>query len=340
MVIKLIEDKDLWDNFVDQSFDGSLFHKWDCLKIMEKYTKSKLLSYGIYKGDVLICIFPLFFMNSKGLKMIFSPPPGTGVTRLGFVMNQEFDTLKQNKKEAYLNIVTDAFNEEMKKISPNYVHISLVPNFLDIRSFVWNNYSTEQYLIYIINLNSSLDEIWSGFDKDLRNEIKKAGSMNLKLLKSDSVSIFYELSKARYKDKGLNFSVNKTYLEEMLKTYPENLGLYYLYDSNDNIISASINCSYKDKFVVWMGGLKTYNQRSQKKIYSNEYMIWEFIKKAKNTDCKIFDWGGGPKTISQFKSKFNPTLGICMTIQKKDNFGKFVEWSYLNFIKRIYTWQI
>lgn len=74
----------------------------------------------------------------------------------------------------------------------------------------------------------------------------------------------------------------------------------------------------------------------RKKIYGNEYMVWEFIKKAKGTGCKILDWGGGSKNISQFKSKFNPTLGICMIIQKKDNFGKFAEWSYLNLIKKRY----
>jgi hypothetical protein len=339
MVIELIKDKDIWDRFIDKSNDGTLFHKWDCLKIMEKYTNSKLLSYGIYKGDVLICIFPLF-LKSKGLKMVFSPPPGTGVDRLGFVMNQEFDSLKQIKKEAYLNIVIDGFNEEMKKISPNYIYISLIPNFLDVRSFKWNNYEIDEFFTYMINLNCSLDEIWNCFDKDLKKSIQKADSMGLKLLKSDNISIFYELAKTRYKEQGLNFLPNKNYLEELLKTYPENLGLYYLYDSNDNIIGNQINCIYKNNFMPWLGGYKTYNQSSSKKMYGNEYMIWKFIEKSKSAGCKIFDWGGGPKNISQFKSKFNPNLGICMIIKKKDNFEKFAEWTYLNVIKNIYTWQI
>lgn len=339
MVIELIKDKDIWDSFIDKSNDGTLFHKWDCLKIMEKYTNSKLLSYGIYKGETLICIFPLF-LKSKVLKMVFSPPPGTGVYRLGFVMNQEFDSFKQTKKEAYLNIVQDGFNEEMKKISPNYIYISLIPNFLDVRSFKSNNYEIDEYFTYMINLNYSLDEIWNCFGKDLKKSIQKADSMGLKLIKSNNISILYESANTRYKEKGLNFLPNQNYLEELLKTYPENLGVYYLYDNNDNILSTHLCCIYKNTFIPWIGGYKIHNQSSSKKMYGNEYTIWKLIEKAKSAGCKTFDWGGGPENIAQFKSKFNPNLGICMIIKKKDNIEKFAEWTYLNIIKRIYTWQI
>lgn len=266
-IIELIEDKELWDRFVDQSCDGSLFHKWDCLKIMEKYTNFKLLSYGIYKGGILICIFPLFFKKSKGLKMVFSPPPGLGVNRLGFVMSQEFETFKQRKKEDCLNIVIDGFNEEMKKISPNYLSMSLVPNFLDIRSFKWSSYNIDTNFTYMTNLNLPLNEILNGFDKDLIKEIKKSDTIDLKLLKSENISVLLELGKKRYKEQGLNFPVNKSCIEELLKTYPENLELYYLYDSYGNIIGGSINCIYKDKFIFWIGGTKTYNKSSQKNIW-------------------------------------------------------------------------
>ena len=330
MAIKLIKDKEIWDKFVDQSNDGLLFHKWDFLKIMEKYTNSKLLSYGIYNGDALICIFPLFFKRYKGLKMIFSPPPSTGVNRLGFIMSQGFTTLNQNKKENYLNIVAEEFDQEIKKLSPNYVHIILIPNFLDVRSFRSNNYSTDALFTYAFDLNKSLDEIWNGFSKGTRGNIKKTDTLGLKLLKSEDISAFYGLMSNRYNDKCLNFSLRKNYIEELFKTYPDNLELYCLYDKDDNIVGGSINCKYKDTLWLWIGGMKT-----QKTSYTNECLIWELIKMAKNAGYKRVDWGGGSQTVSQFKSRFNPNLGIYFTIRKKDNFGKFAEWIFLNFIKKI-----
>lgn len=332
MVIKLIEDKEIWDKFIDQSPYGLLFHKWDFLKIIERHTDYKLLAYGIYNGSILICLIPLFFKKFKGVKTIFSPPLTTGVVSQGFVMSKEFDTLKQHKKETYLNIVTEEFNEEMKKISPNYVRITLVQNFLDTRSFQLSNYNVCPYFTYVINLNLSLDEIFNGFKKELRSDLKKVDMSTFKLLESNDISTFYELEKEKYTKKGLYDAIlSKNYLEDLLNTYPENLKLLFLYDKDDDIIVTQLSCGYKDRFTLWQGGTK-----SQKYSYINEYRTWELIKQAKNAGYKRLDLGGGPKNLSMFKSKFNPTLEMYFTIDKKDNIGKFAEWSYMNFAKMIY----
>lgn len=51
MTVTMINDKDLWDRFVDESPYGLLFHKWDFLHIIEKHTGYQLLPYGVYKGN-------------------------------------------------------------------------------------------------------------------------------------------------------------------------------------------------------------------------------------------------------------------------------------------------
>jgi hypothetical protein len=245
-------------------------------------------------------------------------------------MNQKYDTLKQDKKENYLNIVADEINEEFKKFSPNYVLISTIPNFLDIRPFKWNDYTVDTHFTYIINLNRTLDEIWNGFKKILRKQIKQAESSNLKLLNSDNISIFYELEKKRYEEQGMNFPINsKEYLQDLIKAYPVNFGLYYLYDSNEEIIGTITTQEYK-RFILWMG-----NTKIKKEIYGNEYIIWKLIQKAKSENYqKIEIIGAEIKRLCQFKSKFNPSLEINFNIYKKDAFGKLAEWTYLNFIKK------
>lgn len=333
MTIKLIEDKDVWDGFIDQSSYGLLFHKWNFLKIVEKHTNCKLLSYGIYNGNTLICIFPLFIKKFKGVKTVFSPPLNTRIPWLGPVMSQEFDILKQNKKETYLNIVSEELNKEIKKISPNYVRISLVQNFLDIRPFQWSNYNIDANFSYVFDLNLSLDKILHGFRKDLRNEIKQVDASNFKLLQSSDITMFHELEKERYKKKGLDIMIiSKNYLEDLFEAYPENLKLGILYDNDNDVISTQISCEYKDRYILWLGGAN-----SQKYTYGNEYRLWECIKQAKNAGYEKLDWGGGPKNISQFKSKFNPALELYFVVHKKDNLGKFAEWSYSNFMKIIHN---
>jgi lipid II:glycine glycyltransferase (peptidoglycan interpeptide bridge formation enzyme) len=330
MVVELIKDKELWDEFVDKSPYGLLFHKWDFLKIMEKYSDYKLLPYGIYKGETLICICPLFYKKIKGLKMVFSPPPQTGVPYLGFVMNSIYNTSKSRKKEGYLNIVADEINEEIKKISPNYVSISTVPNFLDIRPFKWNGYSVEISYTYAIDLEISLDNIWNNFEKDCRREIRNSDKFSLFLKQTDDINTFYNILKDRYNQQKLNFPfISPEYFKEIITIFPNNIKIYFLYDDS-NIIDITANYEYKNRIMFWKGWVNL-----QKNIHSSEYLTWEFIKEAKSNGYKKVEiQGANVKRLCHFKSKFNPFLEIFFNIYKKDALGKLAEWTYLNFLRK------
>jgi hypothetical protein len=330
MTLRIIKDKEVWDNFVNESPYGYLFHKWDFLNTMEKYSKFNLRTYGIFNRDELIAIFPLFFEKMWGLKMVFSPPPHAGVPYLGFVVNKNYDDLKQNKKEGILNLIADEIDEEIKDFNSNYLSFSLIPNFLDIRSFKWKGYETRNNFSYVIDLRKNLDEIYDGFTKTCRKQIKKAESNNLSYLKSDDISIFYNMLVERYKEQGINVPIfNKKYLLDLFKLYPKNLGLYYIHDYEGEIIGAIVTQEYK-RFILWMG-----NSRIIDNIYGNEYIIWNLIKKAKLEnyyELKIF--GANLKRLCKFKSKFNPSLEIALVVYKKDILGKIVERAYYSIIRK------
>lgn len=330
MTVKIIEDKELWNKFVDESPYGLLFHKWDFLKIMEKHTKYKLLSYGIYKGNELIAIFPLFFRRYNGLKMMFSPPPQTGVPYLGFVMNHKYGISKQRRKESYLNIIVDDINEEINKISPNYVLISLIQNFLDVRQFKYNGYIADTNFTYCIDLRKSLDDIWKEFDEDCRRAIKKSAKHNFSLIQTYDVNTFYNIVSDRYGQQGLNFPIiSQKYLGEIVTIFSEHVKLYFLYD-NDSIIGITSHFEYKNKFIFWMGWVNL-----QKNLPTNEYIAWEFIKKAKTEGfVELEILGANTKRLCKFKSKFSPSLEMSFSLHKKDYVGKLAEWLYLNFIKK------
>jgi len=132
MAIKLISKKDKWDKFLANNPNALLYHKWDFLKVVEKHTGYELLPYGVYKGEQLIAIFPLFYKRMALLKFLFSPPPGSGVPYLGPVLDKEYDFLKQDKKESFINQVAEEIDTVVKKIGPNYFAVTLVPNFKDI----------------------------------------------------------------------------------------------------------------------------------------------------------------------------------------------------------------
>ncbi len=330
MVVKLMEDKEIWDRHVENSPYGTLFHKWDFLKIIEKYSGYTLYPYGVYRGEELICLFPFYIKNLMGLKMVFSPPPNMAVPSLGFVMGSTYDKLKQRRKETYVNDVTDELEVEIKKFHPNVVNISTVNGFIDVRPFKWNGYDVQMYYSYAIDLKQPLEKIWEDFDKDPKCEIRNTEKQNLTIRPTNDVDEFYRIMHKRYKQQHLNLPiVSKEYLKEILTAFPENMKLNFLY-SDDKIVDIVAYYQYKGRFVFWIGWVNL-----DKNLHSNEFIAWDYIKtkKAEGLDTLEIQ-GENVKRLCLFKLKFNASLEYGFSISKKDMIGGFAENASRNFIKR------
>jgi hypothetical protein len=140
MTVRLIENGAVWDRFLDETPCGPIFHQWKLLKIVEKYSDYRLLPCGTYRGDELVCRFPLYFRTYRGLKLVFSSPPQRLLPHLGFVMGPTYGGLKQKRRETYLSEAVAEITAEISKRSPNYVTLQTEPCFDDIRPFLWQNY--------------------------------------------------------------------------------------------------------------------------------------------------------------------------------------------------------
>ena len=92
------EDAQEWDRIISESPQGTLFHQWNWLKIIEKHTQSTLYPIIGMKGSTPVAVLPLFFQIKGPLRLVFSPPPHVALFYLGPVMAGE-DTLKQKNQE-------------------------------------------------------------------------------------------------------------------------------------------------------------------------------------------------------------------------------------------------
>lgn len=330
MTVKVIEDKEIWDKFVDDSPYGLIFHKYEFLKILEKYSGYKLIPYATYRGEEMTCLFPLFFKRQNGLRMVFSPPPGMCIPYLGPVMSPLYDTLKQRKKESYYNAITDEILGEIQKFSPNYVFISAVPRLGDIRPFKWNGYSAGINYTYVIDLDRPLEDIWAGFDSNCKKSIKACEKHNLTMREVDDVDTFYRIMKERFAEQKMSSPiVSPQYLKDLMSAYPENVKMHFLYKDQE-IACITLNCEYKGRLMFWMGEVNTL-----KDIAGNEYQKWECIKKAKAEGFGEVELEGASiKQLCMYKSKFNPSIEHNFLINKKDTLGNIAEWAYMNLVRK------
>ena len=331
MTASRIDDKNAWDTFIDESPSGLLFHKWDYLHLTAKHTGSTLLLYAIHKGNEPVCAFPLFHRRVYGIDAIFSPPPLTVIPHLGCVMSRNFEGFKQSKKESTLQMVAEDIREVIEDLSPNYLSIAFVPEFSDIRHYLWDHCSATIRYTYTIDLEQPLEAIWNSLHYKLRSKLKKEDRVGLRLERTNDTSVLHQLVTDRYQDPTLDIPpIKQEYLKDLVAAYPDQIGVYHLYSTEDEIVGAVAAQEYK-RFLLWIG-----TPRIKSAHAGNEYLQWLLIQRAKAEGYPLFEnMGANNRDLAFFKSRFNPDLVMYFEIEKKDALGAFSGWAYLTFVKRV-----
>lgn len=331
--IKVLEDSKLWDEFVDQSHNGTLAHKWEFLKIIEKLTNSELVTFGIFNhGASLVGVFPIFYKRRIGLKMAFSPPPGTGIPYLGIVLSAEHAELHQQGKEKHLALIAAEIQRELEEYSPDYTMFSLAPEFLDVRSFQWKKYIIVPRYTYTLDLSRPIEEIWGSLPSATKKEIEADEEMGLEVRPSQDMSGLLELQKERCSvQKSACKMKHMRLIQNLFDSYPENLKIYYLHNIRDDVVGAMLTREYKGKLSEWMDiGLGSIGIGD----HANEFLRWNLIKNAKSEGYNKYELSGANDMNSrQLRTKFNPNLEMNYCLYKKTFLGRAAEWAYNKFGK-------
>jgi len=319
MAVELLDDKKLWDRFVENSPQGTLFHTWDFLKIVERHSGSQLVPYAVFSGTKLRCIFPFFMTRRLGLTVMRSPPPDAQIPYLGPAFDPSVAGLKAHKKAKILQQVTDDVCKEIDKINPNYVSFNTVPNFIDVRTFEWKNYKVQLGFTYAIGLEKPIEQIWSGFGHTCKNGIKHVSALSPHVEQTHDVSLVLGMWRERRKERGERQNLfSDRYLEELAAAFPQRVVVHSV--SIDGKIAGAIACCVlrEDRYAYWIG-----NVNARRDLSTNEFLVWGVIQHAKSEGFKTLDMiGAWPQPLSSFKSKFDPMLEPYCYVYKADALGK------------------
>ena len=318
MAVEQLEDKEQWDEFVETSPQGSLFHKWDFLKTVERHSKYEFLPYCVYSGEELRCIFPLFIRRNRGLTVMNSPPPNTQISYLGPAFDPSVEARKATPKEKIFEEVTDEVCREIDKIAPNLVSFTTVPNLLDLRFFIWKNYREHLRMTYAVDLERPLNEIWASFTRRCRQRIKQLSPYSPEIQQTNDVSTLLDIWRPRFSELGIEVPLlSDSYLKELVAAFPQDITVYTL--SIDGMVATAIACCamQKERYGLWIGGVS-----ARRDLGVNEYLDWEVIKRAKSEGFKKLDLGVSDAGPARYKSKFNPVLEPFLTLTKTDTLHK------------------
>lgn len=329
METKILDEKDssLWDAIVDDNSIGTIFHKWEWLRIAEKHSRSKLYPIISLRGNEPVGIFPLFHLRRWPLKAVFSGGVGGLIPTLGPII-VGYDKIKQYKLEHLYRQFQGQVDDFIKsELHPNYIYIITSPGLRDIRPFMWSNYQISPTYTYKIDLTPGEARVFDSFKQQLRNAIRRGKERGL-VIKEGTISdieYLYRSLEKNYKDQNRCLSLPKEYLYDLFQEFgSRNLKLFKALYNGQNA-GAILLTTYKDTTSAWVGAAKS----EVAGLPTNDLIQWEAIKWSIQNDYKYFELvGAGMERLCEFKSKYSPRLEIYFDIKRSDILGKLAVNAY------------
>ena len=316
------DDYDLWNELVNISPQGTIFHSSDWLKIAERHTDSKLYLFAGYLGDEPVVAVPFFYRRGFFFKTLSSPINATMIQNLGPII-PSYDNLKQDKREFYFR----EFQKELdhyihSKIRPDVMDITTSPNLIDVRPYIWTNYHVTPRYNYVKNIEN-LDFVWNGFKKRLRKNIANAEKNGVEIEEGNlnSYKFIIQSLSMRLEEQESKLPVSNEYMLDLYHTfYPNNLKVFISkYEGKQ--VGGIICTTYKDKITIWVGATRA----NLKGLYPVDLLQWKIIEWGHENGFKYCEiLGANMPSISYFKSRYNFDLSIYYSVEKSSTTFKVV----------------
>ncbi|MHB1152951.1 MAG: GNAT family N-acetyltransferase [Eubacteriales bacterium] len=273
-------DTELYDNFVDSSPQGSLFHKswW-----LETTAQNNYKILTVKRNGVISAAWPITFKKAAGLNMIISPQltPRSGIM---FAPPQKMKYSEQISDEMDLT-------SELLKLLPKYClfYQRFSYEFTDWLPFYWSGFSQTTRYSYVIEDLSDLDTVWENIRYSTKRKINSAQKHGIKIVTDLSLDKLLDLNDMTYKRQKLAVPYSREYVYHIDEACKErNARKMFFAVDEDGRIHAAVYIIYDHKAAYYLigGGDPSINNCGAQFL-----ALWKAIKFAGTVTGK-FDFEG------------------------------------------------
>jgi hypothetical protein len=304
-----------YDDLVDISPEGTIFHKTWWLNIFKEYYGSSydVKFYGFFENKKLTAGMPVPVNKKCGLNFIYNPK---FTVYLGSFFTES--KAKTCTKVSHRKKINQIFGDILKE-SGLLLRYSFHNSHIDLQPFIWSGFDLKvHFYTQVLNL-TDMNKVWQSLDGNKRNEINSALKQNYRI----TFGNFDELYKL-YKNSMINQShsfVKKEMLENIFKECKKHncCEVFTLFNENEAIASFFIVWDNKRSYCI-AAGMDTEHRGAM------SLLVWEVIKYTKeqlNLDEIDFaassvpsiehayrGYGGDPKPI--FILRTTSTAGLIV----------------------------
>ncbi len=311
-----------WDNLVDSSYEGTLFHKSYWLKNVH----NEPLIFGYFKNGLLYAGFTGTIIKRKLGYSYFGTPLLTPYSC------PVFPPVSGKKVTHYSNCkeILEEMIIELRKIYKN-IEIKLSPWINDIQPFIWNNFENKTRFTYILDIRN-IETVWNNLDSgSCRNDINKGIKDGLIVENCADFDLLISLVEDTFdrQDCSMEHFRKLSYkiFEELNKR--KQCRIFICRNKDGEPIAGNMIIWDSKRSYYILGGYK-----SEKKHHGGSSMVlWEAIKYSSEIlGLKEFDFEGSMlRHVERFFRKFGGDLRGYQTVSIKGMFGNLY-----NFVDKVY----
>lgn len=299
-----LSDKE-WDDFVEVSDNGTIFHKRKFLGYHPK-GRFKDASLVFLKDGKILSLFPAVDIV-RGDKKVLSSHSGSSYG--GYVYKETF-----NVKEAFT--VVEQLESFARKNKFDAIQLTLPPviyqnslsNYLDFALFRNDFLYLKREVSSVVELRGNDEEILARYRSEARTALKKAMSSGVEIVETERFDEYYEILK---KNLRMRHNVNPTHtideLKKLKRMFPAKVRLWGAF-KDDILLAGVCNFSANDKVVLAF----YISHDEQYQIYRPvNLLFYEIMKRSRNEGFRYLDFG-------IFTVNMEPNWGLG---RFKENFG-------------------
>lgn len=294
-----------WDEFIDSSDNGTIFH---LRKFLSYHPKGRFndASFVLYKNNRMFSLFPAVLIERDGKKILSSHG---GASYGGFVYDSNLN-LKEafSLVESVVEFSKDLKCDRIQITIPPIIYQSKYSNYIDF-ALIKNGFTyLKRDVSSVVQLDVDEDKLLHTYRPEARTAVNKAVKKGIKIMECEEFEEYYKILEKNLK---LRHNVTPTHtLPELLKLkkiFPDKIRLWGAF-LGDKLIAGVCNFSANEKVVLAF--YISHNEDYQEYRAVN-LLFFEIMKKYKEEGFKFLDFG-------IFTVNMDPNWGLG---RFKENFG-------------------
>jgi hypothetical protein len=299
-----LECKD-WDDFVDKSYNGTIFHTRGFLNY---HPPDRFQDHSLYfkKREKQYAIFPAASINEENDNILHSHP---GATIGSFVTNSS-PSLKESF-DLVIALVKYARDENFSGIKitlPPNCYSESMSNHMEFALFKMGFTYLKREVSSVLLLPDTAEEIAKGFKPSHRQAVRKAEKEGVQIKQSTNFEIFYRILENNLsKRHGVSPTHSLKELELLQAISPKKIILHGAF-TKDKMIAGVVSFILNKR--VQLAFYISHDENFQDKRALN-LLFFTIFKEAIKSGKKVFDFG-------LFTENGEPNFGLA---RFKENFG-------------------